>query len=83
MNLSKIISSCSNMLSGFGKEFFAIAILVTGIMFRLKGLIDGAQFVDLLKNIGMTYLASHTINSTWGNNVGGQNMPVDDPDKGP
>jgi hypothetical protein len=87
MNLQKNATYCFNLLKGFGKESFAVAILVAGIIFRCKGLIDGAQFVDLIKNIGMTYLASHTINSTWGGNITSvvpvpPNATVDDPDKG-
>ena len=85
MNLQKIIPFCSNSLEGFGKESFAIMILIAGIVFRCKGLIDGAQFVDLVKSTGIAYLASHTINSTWGNNTPTAptqhpDAPVDNPD---
>lgn len=88
MNLQKSTTYYFNLLKGFGKESFAIAILIAGIVFRCKGLIDGAQFVDLIKNIGMVYLASHTINSTWGNTANAVPMlhpdaPVDSPDNGP
>jgi hypothetical protein len=83
MNLQKNASSCFNLLKGLGKESFAVAILIAGIVFRCKGLIDGAQFVDLVKNVGMAYLASHTINSTWGSNnveIQHPDAPVDNPD---
>lgn len=66
MNLQQTVSFCLNLFNGLGKECFSIAILVAGIVFCCKGLINGAQFVDLIKSIGMTYLASHTVNSTWG-----------------
>ena len=74
-----------NLFKGFGKESFAIMILITGIIFCCKGLINGAQFVDLIKSIGITYLASHTVNSTWGNSdtpgpVSHPDAPVDNPD---
>jgi hypothetical protein len=72
-------------MKGSGKESFAVAILIAGIVFRCKGLVDGAQFVDLIKNVGMAYLASHTINSTWGNSTNivplHPDAPVDDPDE--
>ncbi len=79
MNLQK---NTSRYLNGLGKESFAVVILIAGMVFRCKGLIDGAQFVDLIKNIGMTYLASHTINSTWGTSsmLIHPDAPVDDPD---
>ena len=82
MNLQKIFSSGFGTLEGLGKESFALIILVTGAVFRCKGLIDGAQFVDLIKNVGMAYLAGHTINSTWGNNssIPDGEVQADDPD---
>jgi hypothetical protein len=61
-----LISFLFGVLDGFGKECFALVILAAGIYFRLRGLIDGGQFVDLLKNIGIAYFAGHTINATWG-----------------
>ena len=86
MNLQKIFSFCLNLFKGMGKESFALIILAVGVALCLKGLINGAQFVDLIKNIGMTYLASHTINSTWGSNNSPTapalhpDAPVDNPD---
>ena len=83
MKLQKYISFCSNLFKGFGKESFAIMILITGIVFRCRGLIDGGQFVDLIKSTGIAYLASHAINSTWGNNnppTMHPDAPVDNPD---
>ena len=79
MNLQKTISSFFGALGGFGKESFAVIILATGIVFCCKGLINGAQFVDLVKSTGIAYLASHTVNSTWGNTGGGE-VKVDNPD---
>ena len=84
MNFKKIVTYTSNLFRGSGKESFAIVILIAGIVFRCKDLIDGAQFVDLVKNVGIAYLASHTINSTWGNSISvvpeHPNAPVDNPD---
>lgn len=66
MSIRDIAGQWLSLLDGFGKESFVLILLVTGIVFRRQDLINGAQFVDLLKNLGIAYLASHAVNTTWG-----------------
>ena len=54
------------VFDGFGKECYVLILLVAGIVFRCRDLINGAQFVDLAKSLGVAYLASHAVNTTWG-----------------
>jgi hypothetical protein len=38
-----------------------LALFIVGIVFRLKGYVDGAQFVDLIKGTFLAFAASNSI----------------------
>jgi len=57
--MRKKIADLINIVFGFRKFIAWLGIFLTAIIFRLNDLVDGAQFVDLMKN---TFLAFVTAN---------------------
>lgn len=48
-----------NVIFGFRKFILMMALFAIGIIFRLKGYVDGGQFVDLLKNTSISFFAAN------------------------
>lgn len=48
-----------NLVFGFRKLLAWLGIFIVGIIFRLHGEIDGAQFVDLLKGTFLGFVAAN------------------------
>lgn len=48
-----------NILFGFRKTLLVLILYVVGIIFRVKNLIDGAQFVDLAKGITISFMTAN------------------------
>lgn len=46
---------------GLRKTIMMFALLFLGIIFRLKGYIDGAQMVDLLKGTTIAFFAANSV----------------------
>lgn len=53
-----------DLFEGLGKEVFCFLVLDVGVILLIKHLIDGGQFVDLTKSVGVAYIAGATIGST-------------------
>jgi hypothetical protein len=53
-------SNDMNLLFTFRKTLLVSILYVVGIIFRVTNLIDGAQFVDLLKGVTVAFLASNS-----------------------
>lgn len=49
-----------NSLYGFRKTLLVLILYIVGVSFRLKGLIDGGQLVDLFKGVTVSYLAANS-----------------------
>jgi hypothetical protein len=49
-----------NILFGFRKTLLVLILYIVGILFRLKGLIDGAQMVDLFKGITIAFMTANS-----------------------
>ena len=47
-------------IQGFRKLTVALLIIIVGIIFRTKGLLNGGEFVDLTKSIGLGFLATNS-----------------------
>lgn len=50
-----------NVLFTFRKTLLVSVLYMVGVTFRLKGFIDGGQFVDLIKNVTISFLASNSL----------------------
>lgn len=50
-----------DIIYGFRKFIAFLLLFVIAVVFRLTGEIDGAQFVDLLKNVGLAFFAANGI----------------------
>lgn len=64
--MKKKLAELFNLIFGFRKFIAWIAVFLVAIVFRLFDKIDGAQFVDLLKNTFLAFVAAngaeHVIN---------------------
>jgi hypothetical protein len=50
-----------NVIFGMRKFIAWLALFLIGVIFRLKGYIDGGQFVDLSKNSFMCFAAANGV----------------------
>lgn len=50
-----------DLIYGFRKFIAFLLLFVVGIVFRLANQIDGAQFVDLMKNVSLAFFAANGI----------------------
>lgn len=50
-----------NVIFGFRKFIAWFGLFVVGIIFRVKGLMDGAQFVDLMKATFTGFVAANGV----------------------
>ena len=48
-----------NVLFSFRKSLVLLVIITIGIFFRLHNLVDGEQFVELLKTTTIAYMATY------------------------
>ena len=48
-----------NLMFGFRKTLLVLILYIVGIIFRLRGLIDGAQMVDLFKSITVGFFSAN------------------------
>jgi|SRR5581483_751492 len=55
------IADWINVVYGFRKFIAWLALFVVAVVFRLKGLIEGSQFVDLQKSIFMGFVAGNGV----------------------
>jgi len=53
-----------DVFEGLGKEVLAFSCLNIGLVLLVKGLINGQQFVDLVKSVGIAYIGGATIGGT-------------------
>ena len=50
-----------DIIYGFRKFIAFLLLFVVSIIFRLDSLIDGGQFVDLMKNVALAFFAANGI----------------------
>lgn len=55
------IAEWINIIFGFRKFMAWIALFMVGIVFRVKGLIAGAEFVDLIKGTFLGFVAANGV----------------------
>jgi hypothetical protein len=48
-----------NLLFTWRKTLLVSTLYIVGGIFRIKGLINGSEFVDLIKNVTVAFLASN------------------------
>lgn len=48
-----------NVIFGLRKFIAWVALFLVGVIFRIAGLIDGAEFVDLSKNTFLAFVAAN------------------------
>jgi hypothetical protein len=53
------IAEIINVVFGFRKFILMILLFGVGVIFRLKGYVDGGQFVDLMKNTTISFFAAN------------------------
>lgn len=74
-----------NLLFTWRKTLLVSTLYMVGVVFRIKGLVDGAQFVDLIKNVTVAFLASNGLEyvtssaRTYFNNSSPQSVPQAQP----
>jgi len=57
--MKKKVAELINVIFGFRKFLALLALYVLGVIFRIRNLIDGGQFVDLLKNTTISFFAAN------------------------
>lgn len=50
-----------DIIYGFRKFIAFMLLFIVSILFRLHALIDGGQFVDLMKNVALAFFAANGI----------------------
>jgi hypothetical protein len=60
-NLGDFISDFLDALVGLRKFIAFVGIFIVSIVFRCKGLIDGGQVTDLLKNTFLAFCGTNSI----------------------
>ncbi len=50
-----------DIIYGFRKFIAFLLLFMTGIVFRLCSLIDGGQFVDLMKTVALAFFAANGV----------------------
>lgn len=50
-----------DIIYGFRKFIAFMLLFITGVLFRLKGQVDGGQFVDLMKSVSIAFFAANGI----------------------
>lgn len=55
------IAEWINIIFGFRKFMAWLALFLVGIIFRVKGLIAGAEFVDLIKGTFLGFVAANGV----------------------
>jgi hypothetical protein len=67
------IAELINVIFGFRKFLLMLVIVIIGVVFRLKGLVDGAELVDLLKTTTLGFFGAngieHVVNCIKDNNA--------------
>ena len=53
-----------DVFEGLGKEVLAFSCLNIGLVLLAKGLLNGAQFVDLVRGVGIAYISGATVAGT-------------------
>lgn len=59
--MKKKLAEWLNILFGFRKFIAWLFLFLVGIIFRVSGLVDGGQFVDLMKNTFMAFVAANGV----------------------
>lgn len=59
--LSDFVDDLLDVLMGFRKFIAFLCVFAVGVIFRIKGLIDGSQMVDLLKNTFLGFVAANGV----------------------
>lgn len=55
------LSELIDLIYGFRKIIAFFLLFLVAIIFRLDALIDGGQFVDLMKNVALAFFAANGI----------------------
>lgn len=55
------VAELINIIFGFRKFLLMLALFAVGIIFRVKGYLDGNQFVDLLKSTTISFFAANGV----------------------
>lgn len=50
-----------NVFVGLRKSIVMILLMIIGVIFRVKGFLDGAQFVDLFKATVISYFGANSV----------------------
>ena len=50
-----------NVIYGFRKFILMLIVFLVGIVFRVKGLINGAELVDLLKTTAIAFMGANGV----------------------
>lgn len=53
------IAELINVVFGFRKFILMLLLFSIGVIFRIKGYVDGGQFVDLMKNTTISFFAAN------------------------
>lgn len=57
--MTQRVSDFLDAIMGFRKFIAFILLFIVGIVFRLTGFVDGAQFTDLMKNVAVAFFATN------------------------
>ena len=61
MPLSERLKNIVSFLNGFRKFTVMLILIIIGVTFRLTGYLSGMEMVELLKNIGVAFMATNGI----------------------
>lgn len=64
MNIKGYFLAFIDCFQNLGKEVLAFSVFFMGIILLIKGLLNGQQFTDLVKTVGVAYIGGCAIGST-------------------
>lgn len=59
--MKRKLAELINVIFGFRKFLLMFAVIIVAVVFRLKGLVNGAEMVDLIKNVGIAFMGANGV----------------------
>lgn len=59
--MKKKLAELINVIFGFRKFILMLIVIVVAIIFRINDLVNGAEMVDLIKNVGIAFMGANGV----------------------
>lgn len=59
--MKRKLAELINIIFGFRKFLLMLVVAIIGVVFRIKGLINGAEMVDLIKTVAIAFMGANGV----------------------